>query len=298
MKNTILYIILISLNFSITLQEAYDNAQPGNGYDKYILLDANQTYQGGIGLFDGSVYINCQGSVIDLMNGGGIWLYADEYYNASLDIEYCTIYNGGVFGIDYAGISTGTISNCNFIKNDIGLTLHDSSHVILKNSNFIDNNTYGLGFITEIPVLEVSYSNFWDNLEGDCMENCPGWGNIWTPWEPEPGDGIIYENPQFIDIQNLNFDLRENSPCINAGNPNDTDPDGTIRDIGPLIYNNAILGDCSGDDTLNVLDVIFIINNCVFNNETICFQCSDLDLNGIINILDVVMLVNIILETN
>lgn len=298
MKNTILYIILISLNFSITLQEAYDNAQPGNGYDKYILLDANQTYQGGIGLFDGSVYINCQGSVIDLMNGGGIWLYADEYYNASLDIEYCTIYNGGVFGIDYAGISTGTISNCNFIKNDIGLTLHDSSHVILKNSNFIDNNTYGLGFITEIPILEVSYSNFWDNLEGDCMENCPGWGNIWTPWEPEPGDGIIYENPQFIDIQNLNFDLRENSPCINAGNPNDTDPDGTIRDIGPLIYNNAILGDCSGDDTLNVLDVIFIINNCVFNNETICFQCSDLDLNGIINILDVVMLVNIILETN
>ena len=298
MKNTILYIILISLNFSITLQEVYDSAQPGNGYDKYILLDANQTYQGGIGLFDGSVYINCQGSVIDLMNGGGIWLYADEYYNASLDIEYCTIYNGGVFGIDYAGISTGTISNCNFIKNDIGLTLHDSSHVILKNSNFIDNNTYGLGFITEIPILEVSYSNFWDNIEGDCMENCPGWGNIWTPWEPEPGYGIIYEDPQFIDIQNLNFDLRESSPCINAGNPNDTDPDGTIRDIGPLIYNNTILGDCSGDNTLNVLDVIFIINNCVFNNETICLQCSDLDLNGIINILDVVMLVNIILETN
>ena len=130
------------------------------------------------------------------------------------------------------------------------------------------------------------------------MENCPGWGNIWTPWEPEPGYGIIYEDPQFIDIQNLNFDLRESSPCINAGNPNDTDPDGTIRDIGPLIYNNTILGDCSGDNTLNVLDVIFIINNCVFNNETICLQCSDLDLNGIINILDVVMLVNIILETN
>ena len=90
----------------------------------------------------------------------------------------------------------------------------------------------------------------------------------------------------------------ENSPCINAGNPNDIDSDGSIRDIGPLIYNNTILGDCSGDDILNVLDVIFIINNCVFNNEAICVQCSDLDLNGIINILDVVMLVNIILETN
>ena len=174
MKNIALYITLITLSFAVTLQEVYDNAQPGNGYDKYITLEPNQIYQGGIGIFEDSVYINCQGPIIDLMNGGGIWLYADQYYNASLDIEYCTIYNGENFGIDYAGISTGTVSNCNFIKNDIGLTLHDSSYVILKNSNFIDNDIYGLGIITEIPILEVSYSNFWDNLEGDCMENCPG----------------------------------------------------------------------------------------------------------------------------
>ena len=298
MNKLILYITIISLAFPITLQEAYDNAQPENGYDKYVVLEPNQIYQGGIGIFDGSIYIDCQGSIIDLMDGGGIWLYADEYYNASLDIEYCTIYNGEIFGIDYAGISTGIISNCNFIKNDIGLTLHDNAHVILKNSNFIDNDTYGLGIITEIPILEVSYSNFWDNLEGDCMENCPGWGNIWTPWEPEPGNGIIYHNPQFVDIQNLNFNLRENSPCIDAGDPNDTDPNGSVRDIGSLIYNNTTLGDCSGDNILNVLDIIFIINNCIFNNETICSQCSDIDSNGMINILDVVMLVNIILQTN
>ena len=174
MNILIVYITLISLSLSTTLQEAYDNAEPGNGYDKYIILESNQIYQGGIGIFEDSVYINCQGSIIDLMNGGGIWLYADEYYNASLDIEYCTIYNGENFGIDYAGISTGNVSNCNFIKNDIGLTLHDKSYVILKNSNFIDNNIYGLGIITEEPILEVSYSNFWDNFEGDCMENCPG----------------------------------------------------------------------------------------------------------------------------
>ena len=298
MNILIVYITLISLSLSTTLQEAYDNAEPGNGYDKYIILESNQIYQGGIGIFEDSVYINCQGSIIDLMNGGGIWLYADEYYNASLDIEYCTIYNGENFGIDYAGISTGNVSNCNFIKNDIGLTLHDNSYVILKNSNFIDNNIYGLGIITEEPILEVSYSNFWENFEGDCMENCPGWGNIWTPWEPEPGNGIIYNNPQFVDIQNLNFNLRENSPCIDAGDPNDTDPNGSVRDIGSLIYNNNALGDCSEDNIVNVLDVIFIINNCVFNNETICMQCSDIDSNGTINILDVVILVNIILQGN
>ena len=102
MKNIALYITLITLSFAVTLQEVYDNAQPGNGYDKYITLEPNQIYQGGIGIFEDSVYINCQGSIIDLMNGGWIWLYADQYYNASLDIEYCTIYNGENFGIDYA----------------------------------------------------------------------------------------------------------------------------------------------------------------------------------------------------
>jgi hypothetical protein len=174
MKKLILYITIISLAFSITLQEAYNNANSGNGYDKYVILDSNQIYEGGIGIFEGNIYINCQGSTIDLLGGGGIWLFSDEYYNANLDIEYCTIFDGETAGINYMGISTGNISNCNFISNDIGLVLMDQSHVTLKNSNFIDNETYGLGLITEEPILEVSYSNFWDNPEGDCMENCPG----------------------------------------------------------------------------------------------------------------------------
>ena len=174
MKKILLYLITISLIFPITLLEVYNSAQPGNGYDKYIVLDSEIIYDGGLGIFEGSIYINCQGTTIDLLGGGGIWLFADEYYNASLNIEYCTIFNGETSGINYMGTSTGNISNCNFISNDIGLVLMDQSHVNLKNSNFIDNETYGLGLITEEPILEVSYSNFWDNSEGDCMENCPG----------------------------------------------------------------------------------------------------------------------------
>ena len=165
---------MTSLSLSITLQEAYNEAGPGNGYDKYVVLDPNQTYEGGIGIFEGNIYINCQGSIIDLLGGAGIWIYADEYYQATLDIEYCTIYNGETSGINYMGISTGNISNCNFISNDIGLVLMDQTHATLKNSNFISNETYGLGLITEEPILEITYSNFWDNYEGDCMENCPG----------------------------------------------------------------------------------------------------------------------------
>ena len=38
----------------------------------------------------------------------------------------------------------------------------------------MDNHRYGLGIISEEPILNATYSNFWDNPEGDCAENCPG----------------------------------------------------------------------------------------------------------------------------
>ena len=260
------------------------------------VLEPNQIYEGGLGMFEGDIYINCQGSTIDLLGGGGIWIFADDYYNATLDIEYCTIFDGETYGINYMGTSSGSVSNCNFISNDIGLVLMDYSYVSLKNSNFIANQIYGLAIITEEPILEVSYSNFWENSEGDCMENCPGWGNIWTPWEPEPGTGVIYEDPLFENLNDLNFDLNEDSPCIDSGDPDDLDPDNSIRDIGAKIFQNYELGDCTQDNNLNILDIIFIINNCIFNNENLCQECSDIDGNNTINILDVISLINIILQ--
>jgi len=58
--------------------------------------------------------------------------------------------------------------------------------------------------------------------------------------------------------------------------------------------NESMLGDMNGDDNLNVLDVIIIVNMALGNTE--------IDLNGDmngdngVNILDVVLLVNIILN--
>ena len=166
--------IFLSISLSITLQEVYDSALPGYGYDKYIVLEPDNIYTGNIGIFEGNVFIDCQGSILDLLNGSGIWVYADEDYQASLDIEYCTIYDSQWGGLNYYGISNGNITNCNFMEHDIGLMIFDQSNVIIKNSNFINNERYGLGIITELPHVEISYSNFWGNEEADCMENCPG----------------------------------------------------------------------------------------------------------------------------
>tara|TARA_B100000959_G_C14852963_1_gene570915 strand:- start:318 stop:851 length:534 start_codon:yes stop_codon:yes gene_type:complete len=176
---TIFYYIIIFLSIfsnisGITLQHMYDEAVPMNGYDKYIELTPSTIYTGGIGIYEGNVYIDCNGSIIDLEGGNGIWIYSDEQYPSSLDIKYCTITNGIYFGLSFGGNATGNIINCNLIETNFGLKLFDESSVNVTNCIFSLNQTYGIALYTEIPVLNVSYSLFWENVEDDCMENCPG----------------------------------------------------------------------------------------------------------------------------
>ena len=110
-----------------------------NGYDKYVILDANTIYTGGVGIYEGNAYINCQGSIIDLQQGNGLWVYSDEQYPSSLDIEYCTVTNGIYYGISYGGDAIGNVNNCNLINTNFGLKLFDYTNVVVTNSIFASN---------------------------------------------------------------------------------------------------------------------------------------------------------------
>ena len=291
----LIIILFINFNlFSYTLQEIYDNANSYEEYDRYLILSNNNTYTGGLGLYEGNTYINCNGAIIDLQEGNGIWIYADENNAANLDIEECIITNSLYYGLSYSGQSTGSINNCNLINTNFGIKLFDNASVIVTNSIFSSNNSMGISVYTENPNLNISYSLFWDN-EDNHLENCPGWGNIWTQFELNPGIGIIYNDPEFINSSHWNFNIDSISPCINSGNPNYYDSDGSISDIGALPYNTncLILGDINNDAEIDVLDIVVIIN-CIFSNE--CYECSDLNDDGFINILDIVDIVNIIIN--
>ena len=110
------------------------------------------------------------------------------------------------------------------------------------------------------------------------------------------GFGLIDYNPLFLDFENWDFSYLENSPCIDAGDPTETDPDGSIRDIGARWFGDEIdLGDCNADETQNVLDVVYLINDCILGGSNEC-NCGDLNGDEIVNILDVIILVNYILE--
>ena len=107
---------------------------------------------------------------------------------------------------------------------------------------------------------------------------------------------MIEHNPLFLDLDNWDFSYVENSPCIDAGDPTETDPDGSIRDIGARWFGDETdPGDCNTDGTQNILDVVYLINDCILGGSDDC-SCGDLNGDGIINILDVVLLVNYILE--
>lgn len=114
---------------------------------------------------------------------------------------------------------------------------------------------------------------------------------------PDPGIGLIYQDPNFIDIENLNFEYSPDSPCIDAGNPNQYDSDGSIRDIGANPYNNQycfLSGDVNNDGVINVIDIVDLVNCILFSED--CTICFDINEDNGYNILDVLDIVNMIIN--
>ncbi len=110
------------------------------------------------------------------------------------------------------------------------------------------------------------------------------------------GSGLIENNPLFSNVNEWDFSYNDDSPCIDAGDPSLLDDDGTRRDIGGYLYiQESIPGDCNDDSIQNVLDIVYLINDCILLSNSEC-GCGDLNEDSILNVLDVVLLVNQILE--
>ena len=67
-----------------------------------------------------------------------------------------------------------------------------------------------------------------------------------------------------------------------------------VKDLEFIVMSSSILGDINGDQNLNVLDVILVVNMALGNTEA--DLNGDMNSDGMINVLDVVLLVNIILS--
>ena len=126
-----------------------------------------------------------------------------------LDLSGCRITDNGIGLFQHYPAEIHTFwDRCTLSKNDTGIIWSSSSFNKVSNS-IVWNNTTN---ITGTPAsLEIEYSN----IEG-------GYN----------GTGNIDADPYFCFEYPYEYFIMEGSPCIDAGDPTQTDPDGTRYDMG------------------------------------------------------------------
>ena len=58
--------------------------------------------------------------------------------------------------------------------------------------------------------------------------------------------------------------------------------------------NSCNSGDVNNDGSLDILDIIFMVD-CILDSSNTC-NCSDVNQDGLLNVMDIIMVVNLILD--
>lgn len=213
--------------------------------------------------FDGSLYQGISSTGIDIngssptlshctitgYNSGGIYIGDSEAI-----IEYCAILknkrSSGFYG---AGIrisgSSPKINNCtisgNYGYNDGGGGIFiGGANAEITNSIISGNEGSAGGIYFTLSGGfngSIKYCDLYNNESGAFAGNIPTYlGDVVKL--NHNGDLCddffnIFINPLFVDEENDNYWLLEDSPCIDAGDPDSQyDPDNTISDIGAIYF--------------------------------------------------------------
>jgi len=153
------------------------------------------------------------------VTGGGLFLgtCAGEVRN-NLIVSNIAFQGSGIVCIDGA---TPLIIN-NVIANNGGgsesIFFDYTSSPVIKN-NIMSGNEGGIYSMNPWENPPILYCDFYGNTHYDFI-NC------------SPGEGCIFEDPQFVDEGAGDYRLMPSSPCRDAGDPSILDPDGTRSDIG------------------------------------------------------------------
>jgi parallel beta-helix repeat protein len=179
-----------------------------------------------------------------LNKGGAIYTYSGNLTieNNLIEDNFCQ-YDGGAIYLCHASGDINIIKNIftdNHSINSEGGAIYsfgsDCDPNIINNT-FVGNSADNSGgaIYSDFSTCFIENSILWNNLPNEIS------GGVYVTYSDIEGGyngiGNINADPLFEDIGNGNFNLTENSPCLDAGNPNSPpDPDGTIIDMGALYF--------------------------------------------------------------
>ncbi len=293
--------------------------QNGNAQD-YGYTNSHYGRGGGMYLFFSSpTFTNVIISDNSAYQGGGMYLLSSSPTLINVIIsDNSAIHGGGMYISSSAGPTfTNVIISDNSATYGGGLCLLSSSPTLINVTFSSNSATYGGGIFFLF--------NIHQGLDGSSpsLTNSILWGN--SPeeiyfWEFDSanhsitisysdiqggeagivtndgivywGDGNIDADPLFCDAENGDLTVQSDSPLLGAGQ------DGTDMGAYGVGCEPFIAGDVTQDGLVNVLDIVLLVNWILSGISLTDLEVSMADMtnDGLVNVLDIVALVNTILN--
>jgi len=165
-----LVIILFRGGFAaVHLSDVYQQAEPGAGYDKLLVLEQDSVYTGGLSISNIRVAIRGNGALINLQNGSII--ISGE---AQLDLDGCVIINGSyAISVNENDNVSSFINQCTFYNNNIAIRfMTKTGNIEIVNTILMNNSAYGFACSHETSRM-LHYIDAYGNEE-NYVEWCPG----------------------------------------------------------------------------------------------------------------------------
>ena len=172
---------------------------------------------------------------------------------------------------------------------DFQIVLHASGKIDLNYRNLIGDYDASIGIQQNSNVgSQVTFgTDVLSNNLNITFEKSPEWLTI------NPNSGTVMQGQTDIISLNVNSNNLIDATYNAFVNINSNGGSDSIPFV--LTINGSVLGDANGDDLLNILDVIAIVN-MILGQSDIDLSTSDLNQDGILNVLDITILLNLILS--
>jgi len=207
--------------------------------------------------------------------GGGLYLFGMDYWSVTdCDIIRNRTYTGGSGG----GVSilsaspdypfSGCLISGNRSNRGAGFFCSNPQGFEISNCTIVYNTATeggGIACIQDHPTVFtncIAYNNSPnDFLLEECGEAIVNWTDIEGGW---PGEGNIDEEPMFVAPEYGDYRLLWGSPCIDSGNPDSLDLDGTRSDMGAHSF----------DQSKELIVYLSPETNEIALGETGCVKCT------------------------